>query len=269
MLSIYISVASSNADLSSGKTSPRLLQDLRLYNPDRLPTNSYNVLAELAFPYDDKTIQPRTVAKGSCRHQWALKPNACSQQLVDSSEPGLAFAAALCTGCRTHVSLEIDSRGEGNGVKPCPTVESPLHHFRYIPKRSHEFQRTSKGLDSWEDMRLFQCSAQACSARLAVRTKSPRLNKRFTDMLLDQKLIADRVQGVMASDPERFEGHAVPSPLTILTHLRSYIDTAMKGEFKHIQKSNKKFMLSFGDQCAELLSYLGFAQDVLLLPFGL
>ena len=248
----------------TGKTPPRLLQDLNLYNPDRLPTSLYNVLTELAFPYEESTAPPRTTAKGACKHRWFLQPKACTAEAFDPSQPGLAIVAGFCTRCRCHVSLEVDSRGEGQGVKPCPTPENPLHHFRYIPKRSQGFQRTSRMLEQWDDTRLFQCSAQACSARLTVRLRSSRLRKDFVDLLTDKSRIEARARRAMASDPDRFEGHAVPSPLDVLTNLRSYIGTAMKGDFRHIPANNKKWLLSLGEDCAALLYYLDFTKSVRL-----
>ena len=251
------------AHVRPGKTPPRLLQDLNVYNPDQLPTNGYNVLVELAFPFDEREKKPpKTTVKGSCKHQWALKPNACTSQVIDESEPALSVVGAFCTECRRHLSLELDSRGEGPGVKPCPTPENPLHHFCHNSKRSEGFQRPDGNLESWEDTRLFQCSAQACSTRLTVRMRSPRLKKSFTDLLLDRKLIEERARKAMASDPERFEGHAVPPPLTVMSNLRAYLSNAMKGDVKHIQKTNKKWLLSLGEPCIELLSYLQFSLDV-------
>ena len=246
-----------------GKTPPRLLQDLAVYNPNRLPPSGYNVLVELAFPFDDKTKHRKTTAKGSCKHQWTLKTNACTPDVIDPSEPAEKVAGALCLECRCHVTLTLDSRGEGPGVRPCPSAEYPLHHFRYLSKRSKGFQRTDEGLDSWEDTRLFQCTAQQCSARLIVRTRSPRLRKSFAELLTNRGLIEERARKAMAAEPERFEGHAVPLPLTVLTHLKAYISTAMKGEVKYIQAGNKKWLLSLGPACAELLSYLQFSSDVL------
>ena len=248
----------------SGKTPPRLLQDLDRYNPHRLPVSLYNLLAELAFPYDEKTPPPRTTGKGSCKHSWSLKQNESTSHLADPSQPSFAKVAAFCNRCRCHVDLELDSRGESQGVKPCPSSGYPLHHFRYLPKVSRGFVQTSETLEQWKDTRIFQCTNQACSARLKVYLQSARLSQGFVDILTNRVRIEMRARKAMESDPERFEGHAVPSPLTVLTHLRAYIGFAMSGGSKQISASNKKFMLSLGEDCAALLLYLDFSKEVTL-----
>ena len=69
----------------------------------------------------------------------------------------------------------------------------------------------------------------------------------------------------MSDDPERFEGHAIPPPSQVLSNLRAYISNAMtKAESRRILGSNKKWLLSLGDPCADLLEYLGFKRVVCL-----
>jgi ubiquitin carboxyl-terminal hydrolase 25 len=172
------------------------------------------------------------------------------------------MAAAFCTECRCHVNLRIDTRGEGSGVQPCPTSSFPLHHFRYIPERSLGFRHLNDSLDEWEDVRLFQCSARSCSARLEVQMYSPRLRKAWVSLLVDKSLIEERAKAAMASDIERFQGHAVPPPLNVIGNLRAYIGNALKGEDRRILKNNKKWMLSLGESCTDMLLYLNFSNEV-------
>lgn len=68
----------------------------------------------------------------------------------------------------------------------------------------------------------------------------------------------------METEPERFEGHAVPSKMQVLTNLRAYISNALNSpDPKMIVGNNKKFLLSLGEPCAEVLEYLGFTRDVI------
>ena len=179
------------------------------------------------------------------------------------SGPAQHVVAALCFLCRCHVHLVI-TREEEDGVSPCPTRENPLHHFLYLAEESAGLTRTTlkANADSWEDIRLFQCSTFQCSARLAIHMYSPRLVKDWAELLTDKTAIARRAEAAMASDPSRFEGHAAPSPLTIMGYLRLYLATAMKGEHKRILSNNKKWMLSLGEPCRELLEYLRFTFNV-------
>ena len=68
----------------------------------------------------------------------------------------------------------------------------------------------------------------------------------------------------MDDDPGRFEGHAVPSPIQVLTNLRAYISNAMTDpEPRRILGNNKKWLLSLAEPCADLLHYLGFSRQVI------
>ena len=246
-----------------GKTSPRVLADLKLYNPDRLPAG-YHILAHAPFPFEQSGIRRKAVAKGACKHEWALKLNQCTDEPLNISEPAHAVVAVLCSKCRAHLKLELDTRGEGSGVKPCPSADGPLHHFMFMPKRSQLWNQAETGTKSVSESLMFQCSVQACSARLHLHFTTAKLQP-FVHLLLDRQLIEARAKKAMASDPARFEGHAAPPPLTVLSNLRAYLTNAQKGEGRRIRADNKKWMLSLGDSCAELLSYLGFSRSVGLL----
>lgn len=250
---------------SSGKTPPRLLQDLRRYNPDRKPSNGYNVLTELAYPYKEGERQKKS-GKGSCRHRWALKPNGSSdtENLPVPGTPSCSRVAAMCTECRCHMFMELDSRGK----QPCPNANRLMHHFLHVSKRSEGFKQDPDDIEKWTDTELFQCTAEACSAQLTVHMYSPRLNTRWKELLVDSAQINRRAKSAMGTDPGRFEGHAIPNALTVLGNLRAYITNAMKGDHRRITWTNKKFMLSFGETSAGLLKYIGFTRDVRLLTIS-
>ena len=67
----------------------------------------------------------------------------------------------------------------------------------------------------------------------------------------------------MATDPEKYEGIAIPSPVTVLGNLSTYINNALfEPEYsKKINGANKKFSTSFGDACSDCLDYIGFAKE--------
>ena len=84
-------------------------------------------------------------------------------------------------------------------------------------------------------------------------------------LLTDPELIRYRAEQAIASDPERFEGHDVPSGTDVLLTLRAYLLNALKSsELKVIKGVNKRWMLCLGEPCVELLNYLGFEKQVWL-----
>ena len=148
---------------------------------------------------------------------------------------------------------------------PCPKEGAPLHHFMHSESASEPFRIIQDGPESgrWIDVQTFQCSSSSCSVRLITRLRSPRLKSEWVNLLVDPALIKARARKVMENEPTRFEGHAVPTPTTVLTNLRAYITNALSNpEPRRIVGNNKKWLLSLGDPCANLLEFLGFERDV-------
>lgn len=97
-----------------------------------------------------------------------------------------------------------------------------------------------------------------------MRFKPPRLSQDWVDLLTDKFIIKDRAERVIAADPERFEGFAVPPPVDVLLHSKHYITNPLLNpeKSKKIQGHNKRFLLSMGESCAEILEYFGFTREV-------
>lgn len=91
---------------------------------------------------------------------------------------------------------------------------------------------------------------------------SPRLHEEYVELLTNKSLITARAQKVMDEDPERFEGHAIPSPLTVMGNLKSYLENSFKAGPRKIKDNNKKWLLCLGDSCKDLVEMLGFAREV-------
>ena len=205
--------------------------------------------------------------KKGCRHKWALKPEQCDHIELDSrpDSSSLYTAAALCMLCRCHIELTIDFKGQGAGVVPCPKEEAPLHHFIYIRNEQCGLFRVQEGVNagSWMDTQCFGCSSLSCSARLTIRMRSPIVTPEWEALLLDKSLIKSRAQKAISDEPSRFEGHAVPSPIEVVGNLRTYIRNAMTShEQRRIPSNNKKWLLCFGEPCADLLQHIGFTRTV-------
>ena len=193
-----------------------------------------------------------------------LKPNNCTPLLVENNtQPAFHRVAAFCSECRCHVTLELDTRGRGNHVIPCPNADFLLHHFRYFPIESPGLvvSGANPKTADWEDSKMFQCSNEKCSARLRMHMRSPRLRREWVELLADKLAIQERAKNIMAADTERFEGHAVPTPTEVLGNLKAYLNNAMRGQGKLILGNNKRFVLSLGEASSDLLKYLGFEQE--------
>jgi len=117
---------------------------------------------------------------------------------------------------------------------------------------------------SWTDTHQFLCSSWECAAVLNIRFKPPRLGQDWVDLLTDKFVIKDRAERAIAADPERFEGFAVPPPIDVLQHSKHYITNPLFNpeKSKKIQGHNKRFLLSMGKPCAEILEYFGFKREV-------
>ena len=205
--------------------------------------------------------------KGGCRHRWALKSEQCDHIELDSrpDSSSLYTAAALCIVCRCHIEVTIDFRGEGVGVVPCPKENAPLHHFIYSRNEHCGLFRAQHGVNagSWMDTQFFSCSSSSCSARLTIRLRSPIIKPEWEALLLNRSLIKSRAGKAISDEPLRFEGHAIPSPIEVVGNLRTYIRNAMTSlEERRIPSNNKKWLLCFGEPCADLLQHIGFTRTV-------
>ena len=249
----------------AGKLAPRLLGDVKLYDPQYLPSSGYNVLTDLPPPFDEKAPPLRRTAKRACQHSWILKPNQTSAIMLDSPAGlGPSQVSAYCPLCRCHLKLQLDCTGQEAGLRPCPHLDAPLHHFVHLPQDSLKFRRADPpDLENWEDNREFKCSVNTCAARLSVHIRSARLRNTWVDLLANKDSISQRAKAAMAADPVRFEGHATPSASDVISTLRQYIANAMKGDSRRsIPADNKKWVLCLGDSCSELLHFLGFTRQV-------
>lgn len=112
----------------------------------------------------------------------------------------------------------------------------------------------------------YQCSRLPCTAIVSLRILSPLVTPRFLELLSDPVLIRRRAEEAIAAQPERLEGMAIPTPVTVIDNLRLYLQNALHSHerSKAISSVNKRFMLSFGLEgtaCKEVLEFLGFVYD--------
>lgn len=254
---------------SLGKTAPRLVQDLLSYDPRRSLPSGWNILTDPAPQFHRDVLLPALVAKGSCRHKYMTKLDQSQLPTPDRNpERSTSYkVASFCHECRCHLLLIVEFQN-GNGERPCPNSQYPLHHFIHHPQSSSRRRSSVDGRksDRWVDQQRFECSSPCCPAVLTIRISPPRITAEWETLLTDEKLVRERAEAVMKLAPDRFEGIAPPLPINVLLNLRSYLNNALRNpEVKKIASLNKKFVTCFGDfgqPCRDLLEYLEFKYDV-------
>ena len=257
-----------------GKTAPRLVRDLAHYDPRHKAKSGFNILSDTPLWEDDRFKASPDQGRGSCKHEWMLDQDHSS--LLEPGKlpvPQSAFSVvAHCSLCRSHLAVILDfsSLTDEDVFLPCPNIEAPLHHLVHRPKESQNLPSIHPDANPilWFDTQVFQCSSQTCAAKVSVTFRPARLPSKWIYELTDKNAINERAKRAIQSDPERYEGHAPPSPVDVLTNLRTYIYNGMQSnEQRRIIGANKKWRLCFGDSCADLLRYLGFQRDVSQVPW--
>ena len=137
----------------------------------------------------------------------------------------------------------------------CPTRHSPLHHFA----------QTSVGRPSSDDGKdekyFYRCTV--CPTAVRIDYRPPRLSEDDLILLVDPDLLEQRLRNAMIHDAHR-EGLEAQHAINVVEALATYIRDAVSGEPNKTKKTipilNKRWMLSFGEDCEELLARLGFTK---------
>ncbi|KAJ5972050.1 uncharacterized protein N7479_001968 [Penicillium vulpinum] len=250
----------------AGKTAPRLIEDVQLYDPAHDPDTGRNLLSETPPIYPEGyNGPPGFISPEACRHQYVLKED---QTFMSEPEhrrrPGTSSkVSAICTKCRYHLQVVVNYTshmsmlGQNQGKH--------LHHLVYQSGRQKNGllspENTTKGqvVETYH----YQCSYISCSAMVSLRILSPILSPAFIHLMTDKELLRKRAEEAIASYPESMEGMGDPQPFNVLDNLRLYITNALRNpqRSKPISSVNKRFMHSFGVEgaaCRELLEFLEF-----------
>ncbi|KAF3406844.1 Ubiquitin carboxyl-terminal hydrolase 2 [Talaromyces pinophilus] len=243
----------------AGKTAPRFLTDIHLYDPVHPPASGRNLLVDIppVFP-DGYDGPPEWLSPSACNHVYITKPN---QTLVVPPEQRQGRGAsskvcAVCSKCRLHTQVVVNYSGN---VAP---TSSHLHHLVYQSSSHANGTVTPKGQRL--ETHYYRCSYLTCGITVSVQISSPVLNPDFLQLLTDVEVVNKRADEAIAAHPERLEGIARPQPITVLDNLRTYLRNSLQEpqRSKPISAINKRFVVCFGvdgKPCKDLLEFLEFS----------
>lgn len=239
-----------NQESQTGKTAPRLLYDLSLFDP-RSTLKEYNALTDPAPIFEGKGPQPVLLPRGSCRHDFLTKTTQSSlpPQDVRAGPNDVYRLGMVCRMCRTHVDVVVDYKGAG--PDPCPNEKYPLHHFMYQPALSSPLAYN------------FLCSSTLCSATLNIKYTPQLVTPAHLALLTDPEALARRFEEAKRFSPNRAEVEQV-TPFEATRRFRCYVRDALNqsGKYKGIPVIQKKFMTACGRDCDDILRLLGFQYTV-------
>ncbi|KAL4865989.1 hypothetical protein BDV12DRAFT_173679 [Aspergillus spectabilis] len=250
----------------SGKTAPRLVQDILDYDPAHPPDTGRNLLAEVPPVYPENYQgPPHFISPSACRHSYVTKPNQ-STRPQQGEDRGSAVTptkiSAICSKCRYHLQLKV---GYNPGGQSGHSPSDHLHHlvYRYGGYKGGQTQEEITPKGQAVETFHFECSYTTCPYKASIQVATPVLSEDMVRLLTDSVLLQKRTDDALAADPERLEGVARPQPITVLMNLRTYIENSLRNsqQSKSISAVNKRFMTSFGvdgKPCQDLLEFLGF-----------
>ncbi|CAD6503044.1 BgTH12-02715 [Blumeria graminis f. sp. triticale] len=252
-----------NESIGPGKTPPRLIADLLDYNP-RLKRDGYNLMTDPAPKFCDEALNRRSPS--DCRHRLIKKDSLHTTKPSNNDESkSTQHVEAMCLTCRCHFSINAVFRPTEFGGEPCSLFEPhfPMHHFILTSSSQSEENINPAdaikydGLYEWYE---YSCSAPNCPIIVSIKILFPRLSKSLLLPIEDSELLEERGIREIQKDPVRFDGERPAEPITALSHLRSYLSDALscKGDLRKISTRNKKFRISFADDCNYIFEYLDF-----------
>lgn len=262
-------MGSSSEGSGPGKTSPRLIDDLLDYDSTNPRSNGANLLIDPAPVYRPPKLYPLRNLPKDCHHVLWRKDGQTSIRPFDAPATNLTkdISASFCSKCLQHFDVVVDYTKRAGRNVPCSVGSmNPLHHWQLInskyPSENEQQSHTYKW-GAYREQHTWACSSYCCPAVLTIRISSPRLNKSQSALLIDPQKVHTRGVRVIkeSPDPERLGNHRPSLPCEVLSVLRTYLihalDNAGKST-KRIAALNKRFLLAFGDDCRELLEYIGF-----------
>ncbi|CAG8129565.1 unnamed protein product [Penicillium olsonii] len=252
----------------AGKTVPRLVQDIQLYDPAHEPDTGRNLLSQTPLLYPLKYDGPRSwISPRACHHDYVLKPDQTFlAQAEHRRRPGTSSkVAAICSKCRCHLQVVVNYSSNVQMQSQALKGEH-IHHLVYKSGRQKNGvsmpEMTHRGQIA--ETYHYQCSYTSCAAMVSLRILSPVMSDDFVQLMIDKDLLQQRAEHAFATYRETMEGMPNPEPINLLENLRLYITNSLRNpqRSKPIASGNKRFVHVFGvegDPCKDLLEFLEFS----------
>lgn len=113
-------------------------------------------------------------------------------------------------------------------------------------------------LEEW-----YEGKCTLCAANLNIAYREPRLSTEDIALLTDTARLQERLRTARDKDPDRADLR-VTQPVMVLDALATYIRDSLQPKETHreIPRQNRRFLLSFGEDCEPLLRKLQFVQTM-------
>lgn len=252
----------------TGKTAPRLINDLLDHDPRHAMKHGRNLLADPAptFKWGGSHLPPR---KGSeeCRHVLALKQGQTNAPTSNDERPDEYTKykiAAYCSSCMYHFDIGVDFTQRKERQEPCnlSDEENPLHHLRLVKSTNAREYRQRQGrrlkYDNCTELHRFMCSGSKCPLVVEIKISPPRLAPNILVSITEPAVVEARGRREIKNEPERYQDMSHVTVGQSLGFLRQYLNDAKGGSGRKIARRNKKYMLAFADECDPLFEYLDF-----------
>jgi ubiquitin carboxyl-terminal hydrolase 25/28 len=255
---------------SLGKTAPRLVQDIQLYDPAHDPATGRNLLSETPPVYSRGYKGPlEFISPKACKHAYVLKKDQTFlAQTEHRRRPGTSSkVSAMCSKCRCHLQVVVNYTSNVHMFNQTLKGEH-MHHLVYKSGRQKNGLSMPEITNRGQEAETFhyQCSYTSCAAMVSLRILSPVLSPDFIHLMTDRESLRKRADQAIAAYRDTMEGMGPPEPISVLEILRLYITNALRNpqRSKSIAPGNKRFMHSFGVEgaaCKELLEFLEFVYE--------
>jgi ubiquitin carboxyl-terminal hydrolase 25/28 len=264
----------------TGKTAPRLINDLLDHDPRYSAKTGRNLLADPAPKFRGNGSLPARKSPSECRHALMKKEHQTNAPISNDELPDELTeykVAAYCSTCLYHFDITVDFWQRKDRQAPCHLSDgfNPLHHLRLVKSTNAREYREKHGVNKYDtvtEAHRFVCSGEKCPLVVDIKISPPRLSHSILSLILDTSKMDMRGRREIKNDPDRYQGLPPVKPLQALGYLRQYLYDAKgaksRTDLKKIARRNKKYMLAFADECDELFEYLDFiaVQDDALEP---
>ena len=161
------------------------------------------------------------------------------------------------------MDLFIDLREDGSRTVPCQQTsgEYSLHHFVFQNEETSEPYHL--GNANAPRVFKFQCSAPLCPAHLRIQIRPPRFSDQHISTMTNRAILRKRLEDAKELGGDRADAQMARS-VDALDFLSTYLSDSLKPQKgkSRIPLLNRKFLKTFGRDCDEILTFLGFTHEI-------